>query len=230
MQTTKVKHMLVTVGNTKGGCGKSTLAVNLTIGLALAGQDVLLIDGDPQGHALLFTEMRSEMGAEMPGYDILGLTGIGIRTEVRKAKAKRDHTVIDVGGRDSESLRAALTVSDLVLVPVVPRTTDMWGTESMAELVREAKTANPGLRALAFLNIADPSGQDNEAATAALSQMDGLEVSPVRIVRRKAVPNAWARGQGITEYRGDGADKASEEFRSLFNSIYQPTERKKATK
>lgn len=215
--------MICTVGNTKGGVGKSTLAVNLTIALALAGQDTLLIDGDPQGHALTFTEMRSELGAEMPGYDVLGLTGAGIRAEVRKSKTRRDHIVIDVGGRDSESLRAALTVSDLVLVPVVPRTTEVWGTESMAELVREARSVNRDLRALAFLNAADPSGQDNEAATDALKQMDGLEVSPVRMVRRKAVPNAWTRGLSVIEYHGDGADKASEEFNSLFNSIYKTT-------
>jgi chromosome partitioning protein len=214
---------VTTVGNTKGGVGKSTLAVNLTIGLARAGQDVLLIDGDPQGHALLFTEMRSEQGDSMPGYDALGLTGAGMLSEVRKARKKRDHVVIDVGGRDSESLRAALTVSDLVLVPVVPRTTEVWGTESMAVLVRDARQFNHGLRALAFLNAADPTGQDNEAATAALEQIEGLEVSPMRIGRRKALPNAWARGLGVVEYHGDGADKASEEFNSLFNSIYKQT-------
>jgi hypothetical protein len=49
------------------------------------------------------------------------------------------------------------------------------------------------------------------------------------MVRRKAVPNAWARGQSITEYHGDGADKDSDEFLSLFNSIYQ-FERKKGSK
>jgi chromosome partitioning protein len=218
--------MIVTLGSVKGGVGKSTLAVNLTIGLSLAGQDVLLIDGDPQGHALTFTEMRSELGAEMPGYDVLGLTGAGIRAEVRKARSRRNHVVIDVGGRDSETLRAALTVSDLVLVPVVPRTTEVWGTESMAELVREARGANRDLRALAFLNAADPAGQDNEATLAALGEMVGLEVSPARLVRRKAVPNAWSRGLGVVEYHGDGADKACEEFRSLFRTIFNHLERK----
>ena len=51
--------MILTVGNTKGGVGKTTLAVNLTVALAIAGLDVLLIDGDEQGTATAFTELRS---------------------------------------------------------------------------------------------------------------------------------------------------------------------------
>ena len=38
--------MIITVGNTKGGVGKTTLAVQLAIYRALAGRDVWLIDGD----------------------------------------------------------------------------------------------------------------------------------------------------------------------------------------
>ena len=57
-------RMILTVGNTKGGTGKTTLAVQLAIGLARAGRDVLLVDGDAQGSAQIAIARRAEAGVK----------------------------------------------------------------------------------------------------------------------------------------------------------------------
>ena len=131
--------MILAVGNVKGGVGKTTLAVNLTIALTCSGRDVLLIDGDEQATAIAFTELRTAQKKGKPGYTAVSLQGGAIRTQVRQLAAKYSDIVIDVGGRDTGSLRAALTVADVVLVPVQPRSFDLWGVDQTADLVKEAR-------------------------------------------------------------------------------------------
>lgn len=212
--------MILVVGNVKGGVGKTTLAVNLAIALARGQRDILLIDGDEQGTAIAFTDLRTtEKGA--PGYTAVALRGAAIRTQVRQLAPKYSDIVIDVGGRDSGSLRAALTVADVVLIPVKPRSFDLWAVDQTAELVKEAREINDGLRAISVLNEADPQGKDNQAASEALGEVQGIECSPVLIVRRKAFPNAAAAGLSVLEYDDP---KASDELQRLTKFLVHTTD------
>src|SRR5919202_3535214 len=137
--------MILTVGNIKGGVGKTTLALNVAIARANLGKDVLLVDGDEQHTALTFTELRTaQLGS--PGYTSVSLQGAALRTQVRQLAPKYDDIIIDVGGRDTGSLRAALTVAPTLLIPVQPRSFDIWALDAMAALIAEAREINPELR------------------------------------------------------------------------------------
>jgi len=69
--------------NQKGGCGKTTAAVNLAGALAARGHRVCLVDLDPQAHATLALSVAVERG-ELSIADVL-LHGASLRDSLRGA-------------------------------------------------------------------------------------------------------------------------------------------------
>ena len=210
--------MILTVGNTKGGVGKTTLAVNVAIARSILGSDVLLIDGDEQKTALTFTELRSSQLGNA-GYTAVSLHGAALRTQVRQLAPKYADIIIDVGGRDTGSLRAALTVTNTLVIPVQPRSFDVWAIDQMADLVREAREINPEIRAVMILNAADAQGRDNQDAAEALQGTEGIELLEIFIGRRKAFPNAASAGKAVLQ-QSPKDSKAVEELTALLQVIY----------
>lgn len=212
------RSVILVVGNTKGGVGKTTLAINLAIARALDGHDVLLVDGDEQGTATSFTELRTEQLGQA-GYTAVSLHGAAIRTQTRQLAPKYNDVVIDVGGRDTGSLRAALTVANTLLIPLQPRSFDLWAVENIASLVREAREINDQLRAVLVLNAADAQGSDNDAAAENLTEIEGLEYLPMPIGRRKAFPNAASVGRSVIE-QTPRDPKAVQELAALVAAVF----------
>ncbi len=82
-------HVLSLV-NEKGGVGKTTLATHIAAGLAIRGQRVLIIDGDPQGHVASSYGLPKEAGL----YNLL-VRGADFEDVTREIPAER----YQAGGR-----------------------------------------------------------------------------------------------------------------------------------
>lgn len=211
--------MIIVIGGIKGGSGKSTVATNLAVIRAASKREVLLIDADDQETAADFSVLRNEKHPKAIGYTCIKLSGPAVRTETLRLCGKYQDLIIDTGGRDTTSQRAALSVADMFLVPFVPRSFDIWTLEKVGELIEEMRSANPLLKALVFLNRTDPRGTDNEEAAQVLKESTTLTFIQTPLGSRKAFGNAANLGLAVPELRPPDL-KASEEILTLYRYVF----------
>ncbi|WP_244240071.1 hypothetical protein [Pseudomonas aeruginosa] len=140
---------------------------------------------------------------------------------MQQQRGKWQDIIIDAGGRDSTALRAALILSDVLLVPFAPRSYDVWALDDMAALVDEARSVRDGLRAFAVMNQADPgeNSADNADAAAAVAEVPQFDYLAAPIRRRKAFSNAGGAGLAVSEL-APRDPKAIAEIDSLVSSLF----------
>jgi len=209
--------MIITIGAIKGGCGKSLIATNLTALRSAQGKKILLIDGDEQGTASDWSDHRINLGIATT-WTTIRLRSNAVRTEVLKLKDHYDDIIIDCGGRDTTSLRAALMVSDLFLIPFQPKSFDIWTATKVSDLVKEACLLNAKLQAYAFINCAIARGCDNDDAKKILQTIEGITLLQETIGLRKSFSNATSEGLAVIEMKTD--KKAIEEIYALSKAIF----------
>lgn len=213
--------MIVVVGHTKGGVAKTSLALALAIRRATQGRDVLLVDADEQRTASKFAALRDTMENDGARYQTAAYAGRAVRDQVRTLARRFQDTVIDVGGRNTDSLRAALMVADRLVVPVPPASFEVWEIETMDDLVGEAKAMNDRLDAISILSMADHRRSRNNAeAVTALNEARHITYSGVMIHSRVAWQEAQAAGRAVFEMARPDA-KASAEVEALITAAFQ---------
>ncbi len=207
--------MIVALLNQKGGVGKTTLALHLAGAWALQGRRVTVIDADPQGSALDWSEQRAKEGCPRL-FGVLGLARDTLHRETPEIARGVDHVVIDGPPRIAGLMRSALLAADLVLVPAQPSPFDGWASGEMLSLIREARIFRPELVARFVLNryaartiIARETGD-------ALTEHDP-PVLAARIGQRVAFADAARTGQLVFEVENGGA--AAREITALAAEI-----------
>lgn len=213
--------MILAVGNTKGGVGKTTTTIQLATYLkAVRKVDRLwVIDGDEQHSTLEALTERNNDQSRAPIACASYSTAEEIMGQVRAQKDTYDHILIDIGGRDTEALRAALLSCDALLIPVVPRALDLKAMHHLYKVMQSAWSLQARFSAYAFLSCADVQGSANSESLEYMQGFEKITMLDAPLSRRKSFAQATAWGLSVTEDKPKDA-KACAEVESLINKIY----------
>lgn len=210
--------MIIAVGGVKGGTGKTTIATNLAVLRAEKGSKVLLVDADEQKSTMIWSNQRDNL--DIPSkWVTIPLCGKAVFSQLEKMQYDYDDIIIDVGGRATQSLLAAMGIADVFIVPFKPRSLDLWTLEEMKEIIARMKPAHPNLKCIAVINQADARGSDNDETLELLRNCEHIECFPHLIGMRKSFATAIGKSLGVSEM--EVVDKkAVQEIKALYDFIY----------
>jgi chromosome partitioning protein len=203
--------MIISVVNQKGGVGKTTIAINIGIGMARRNYKVGFLDTDPQGTASQWQSIEGNVAFEVRRHPSRVSTG-----EIMEVEQNHGVLIIDTPPAIGEITQSVLELSDLAIIPLAPSVLDIWSSRTTIGMIEEAKKVNPKLEGRLLVSRKIPRtrlGRDGREAIAALE----MQVFETEISQRIAYVESMIAGVSVFQYapRSD----ASQEIENLCEEV-----------
>ncbi len=207
----------IVVINSKGGSGKTTLAINIAAHYAVEGKKVALVDFDRQKSALDWLADRPENRPEITGID-------GTK---RSATVPRgmDYVIMDApAASHGKQLEELLSRARTAIIPVVPSAIDLNAAERFVEEILEAgRVLRSKVRVATVANRVrenSPGRWEIEDYLDSLKLPDGRKMPFVAMLRNtQNYVNAAERGLSIFEIAPSRAEYDLELWKPLIRWI-----------
>ena len=211
--------MIIIVGCNKGGAGKTTTATNLAVGLAAKGNDVCLVDADPQRSAARWHQDREEAGHN-PTITLVEKRD-NISQTLRTMDEKFDHVIVDVAGRNSREMITGAAVAQVIIAPHQASQLDL---DTLAELQQQTvriRDLNPDLKVFIYHAMAstNPAVKETERREFLeyVGQFEGFQPLASISYYRKVYKDVIPTGQSVLEHENE---QAIQEVQSLITEVF----------
>lgn len=203
--------VIALVGN-KGGAGKTTLCVNLAVGLAKKNP-VIILDADPQQSSLQWYEIAEHETS----VQVINAND-DIKKTIQSVKKDFSYCLIDCPPSvHSSQMQQALRVANLAVIPVQPSPLDLWATVHVEKEVALASKDNPALKAMLLINQFESRTQLSQLMHRALAELS-LPAAETCIKRRVIYRNSFLEGRTVHDMGRRGA-AASDEMHQLIGEM-----------
>lgn len=209
---------ILVTANQKGGCGKTTVAMQIGGALGRTGCRVLIVDADPQGTATRWAASATDENP-FPAH-VAGLAAAGgkVHREIKKYLDSYDYILVDCPPAvESAVPQSALLVADIALVPIIPSPADLWAATGTRGLIERAIDINPALQARLVVNMLQSNTSMSKEVLEVLEDF-GIPLTEAKLHLRTAYRQAAVFG-GTVHDLGRDAAKAVREVEALVQEI-----------
>ena len=210
--------MIISTVSLKGGVGKTTIAVNLSVYFAMQGYSVLIVDADENQNAVKWSGLRGNAKVDITA---VGLTNpAALRNNIENLAIARDIIIIDGTPALNEIANTIMLISDVSIFPIQASPLDLWAfNDKFLPRFNDVKVIRPGLLGLILLNNVDSRTNLSDEIIEAVESYE-IPVLTNFISDRVIYRDSIAYGLSVLEIDGKKANqKAIEEVNNLGQEI-----------